>query len=334
MDSDFKTFCAALGADTEAIQGAGGNISVKEGNTLHIKASGMWLREATKKNIFISVPLREILRRHNAHAESLADLTNAAGLRPSIETGLHALIPQRYVVHTHCVDTLAHSVHHNAKENLHKALANFCHALVPPARPGLPLALAVEQALSCEPKATVFILMNHGLVIAGETLEETRQTLNAVKNALTVPIRQPLPPATDLSMRNDLNWYAPENEYIQTIATDTTSLRLIQEAPLYPDHVVFLGPQIPVAAHDASLSSALDMFELKIGYRPAWMLFPEKGVLVSPRCGSSELAMLEALGRVAQRLTPSFAPLRTLSADIVLSLTQWEAERYRKQLNA
>lgn len=34
---------ARVGADPDLVQGAGGNTSIKEGGTLWIKASGLWL---------------------------------------------------------------------------------------------------------------------------------------------------------------------------------------------------------------------------------------------------------------------------------------------------
>jgi rhamnose utilization protein RhaD (predicted bifunctional aldolase and dehydrogenase) len=334
VDSDFIAFCVTLGTDADVVQGAGGNISVKDGDTLRIKASGMWLRNAAEKDVFVSVSRQEILRRHALHDENLADLANAAGLRPSIETGMHALIPQRYVVHIHCVDALAHSTHHDAETRLQNVLAPFRHALVPPVRPGLPLALAVEQALSAEPGVTMFILMNHGLIIAGNTLDETRDTLKAARTVLALPIRPALQATAALAARNDLDWHIPTSGYVQTIAVDPESLRRIRQAPLYPDHVVFLGPRIPVAPSGGGVAFALDGFEKESGYRPLWMIFPGEGVLISPQCGPGALAMLDALGRVGQRLTAAFEPLRMLPPDIIQGLTQWEAETYRKRLNA
>lgn len=334
MNSDFISFCAALGANADVVQGAGGNISIKEGDALCIKASGTWLRDALEKDLFVSVPRKEILRRHNQRDENLADLTHAEGARPSIETGMHALIPQRVVAHVHCVDTLAHSAHVDAESRLHKALASFRHALIPPVRPGLPLALAIERALADVPNVTVFVLLNHGLILAGETVEETRQTLDAARYALSLPVRPTQRAAPSLAARNDLNWLIPQSDYVQTLAVDRLTLRLIRSAPLYPDHVVFLGPCIPVANHGDSLSTALKNFEKEAGFCPSWMIFPGEGVLVSPQCGSGALAMLDALGRVGQRLTPSFEPLRLLPSDIVRELTRWEAEAYRKRLQA
>ena len=53
-------YCERIGSNPLLVQGAGGNISWKEGDVLWIKASGMWLIDAIKENIFVSVSLKNI----------------------------------------------------------------------------------------------------------------------------------------------------------------------------------------------------------------------------------------------------------------------------------
>ena len=333
MDADFITFCSTLGADPDVIQGAGGNISIKNGDALCIKASGLWLKDAARKNTFVTVSRKEIVRRHRLRDENLHDLADASGLRPSIETGMHALLPHRFVVHVHCVESLALSAHRDAERAFAERLVSFRHVLVPPVRPGLPLALAVEEAMARQPDASVFVLMNHGLIVGSDTLEETRQTLNAVRDALALPVRSPSHAGTDLESLNYMNWHVPQDDFIHTVAADQETLRLVRQAPLYPDHVVFLGPIIPVAVDGECLSAAIERFERHHGFRPQWMVFPAQGVLTAPQNNVGEMAMLDALGRVGQRLRSSFRPLRTLPAGIIHDLTQWEAETYRKKIS-
>jgi len=47
-----KEFCGRIGKDRLLVQGAGGNVSWKDGNTLWIKASGKWLAHAETEEIF------------------------------------------------------------------------------------------------------------------------------------------------------------------------------------------------------------------------------------------------------------------------------------------
>ena len=53
-------YCAEIGHDRLLVQAAGGNASWKEGGTLWVKASGTWLAEAQKKDIFLPVDLEHL----------------------------------------------------------------------------------------------------------------------------------------------------------------------------------------------------------------------------------------------------------------------------------
>jgi rhamnose utilization protein RhaD (predicted bifunctional aldolase and dehydrogenase) len=53
-------YCAHIGADPMLVQGAGGNVSWKDGETLWVKASGAWLADAARKEIFVPVDLTHL----------------------------------------------------------------------------------------------------------------------------------------------------------------------------------------------------------------------------------------------------------------------------------
>ena len=52
IDKEFLKFCEKLGKDSTFVQGAGGNISIKDGEYLYIKGSGKWISNAVNENIF------------------------------------------------------------------------------------------------------------------------------------------------------------------------------------------------------------------------------------------------------------------------------------------
>ena len=53
-------FCEKIGADKSIIQGAGGNVSIKIDDIIWVKASGTWLADANRKNIFVPLNLKKI----------------------------------------------------------------------------------------------------------------------------------------------------------------------------------------------------------------------------------------------------------------------------------
>ena len=140
-----------------------------------IKASGTWLAEAATRDIFVPLDHQRLvaaLERDDPDCATCmayvrTDL-NALGLRPSIETSVHALMPQPVVFHVHCVETIAWAIRDGAERLLAAPLAAFNWAFVPYARPGLPLAAAIRARL--RPGTDVLVLGNHGLVVAADTV--------------------------------------------------------------------------------------------------------------------------------------------------------------------
>jgi len=321
---------AQLGNDITAIQGAGGNTSIKSGDALFIKASGMWLRDATTKSIFVEVSRRAALDLLKEGNDSFAGLI-AGRLRPSVETPLHALMPHAVVVHAHCVHTIARSVMPNAQKELHQRLSGIRWQLLPYARPGLPLAYTVRDALATSP-ADVLILQNHGIVVGGDSVGDAFARLDEVRRRLAVPPRSAGTADTNaLECRNDRGWTIPHDPAWHGLATVAENFAAACAGPFYPDHVVFLGGITPVMRDGESLSRALERFRNAAGAEPVYMLCEGKGMLVSPQLTPGAAAMIDALALVAPRLSLS-RPLSALNGDDIAALLNWDAEKYRQAL--
>ncbi len=190
-----RALSAKAGADPLLVQAAGGNTSLKDEGVMWIKASGTWLKDAQAKDIFVPLDhaaIMEGLAKNDPACESCTAFVrtdlNATGLRPSIETTVHALMPQRVVVHVHCVNTIAWAIRADAEERLGEKLAKFNWAFVPYARPGLPLAGAIASRM--RPGVDVLVLGNHGLAVAADTVEAAEALLNDVVSAVRRPVRQ------------------------------------------------------------------------------------------------------------------------------------------------
>jgi rhamnose utilization protein RhaD (predicted bifunctional aldolase and dehydrogenase) len=324
---------ARLGANPAWVQGAGGNTSIKEQGTLWIKASGLWLVNAQEQDIMVPVALDALLdalERADPLAEQaqhfVREELNPLGLRPSIETTVHAVMPQKVVVHVHCVETIALAVAAEAGSLVGKRLAGFRHAFIPYIRPGLPLARAIAACLG--DGTEVLVLGNHGLVVAAETVAGAELLLEQVTATLATCPRV-APPADPVALERlaaDSSYQLPEDPVLHAIATDPASCRIAAAGSLYPDHVIFLGNAIPIARPD---QTARD-FEQATS---PLLVFPGKGVLVARHASAGTLAMARCLADVASRIPPASA-LRVLTDSEQAELLGWDAEKYRQSLNA
>ncbi|HUL09183.1 MAG TPA: class II aldolase/adducin family protein [Candidatus Acidoferrum sp.] len=329
---------ARIGADAALVQGPGGNTSLKRDGVMWIKASGAWLAQARERPIMVPVrlaPLLAALAEGDPACESAVGLVpadlNPQGLRPSIETTMHAALPQRVVLHVHCVETIAWAVQADAQERLAALLDGLDWILVPYVRPGPPLTQLMETLVSA--RTTVVVLANHGLVVCGESVAAAAETLREVVLRLKRPVRPA--PEPDLALLSllcgDRGYRLPRLPAVHAIATDPESLEVARRGSLYPDHIVFLGRGVFALGERETLGDGLRRAQAEGRGEPALVLVPGKGALVRTAAPPAAEAIAGCLGDVLQRLRAD-EPIRVLGADEEDAIANWDAELYRKAL--
>lgn len=326
---------ARIGADPLLIQGAGGNTSVKEGAVMWIKASGTNLADALKRDVFVPCDLaamRTAMAAGEARADRPAEFALVTGgLRPSIETSLHAVFPQRVVVHVHCVNTLALAIRQDAAEAVAARLAGFGWAIVPYAKPGANLARQVQAVLA--PGVDVVVLRNHGLIVAAETVDAAADLLQRVVDAMTADAAS-VAPDPALSRRGDDTYRPlPHDHPLHSVARVPRLLKAALAGSLYPDHVVFCGVGASVLHEAETPSQAVARLTAQGLPRPAFLLVPDLGALIATDANAGAQALTRCLGDVLSRLAEG-AQVQPLTDDQNAELLDWDAEKYRQRLNA
>lgn len=312
---EFRALSARLGQDPMQVQGPGGNTSIKEGPVMYIKASGTELAEAENKDIFVAVDRDKAIleAEEKAGDGSCKDtvLDKSHGLRPSIETTFHAAIGHRVVAHTHSVAAITHAISPEGRLACAEKLAGLIHAMVPYAKPGLPLTREILARIT--PDTQVVILQNHGLICAGDTVEQVRDLIADVEERLQLSpcntlAKAPMVPAPEGFVWSDYGW----------LAQDEAAYELARTGTYYPDHVVFLGPALPTMDHDGN---------------PPAILQKGQGVLIKADATSSQQAMLRCVSDVLSRLQEGWS-VDPIGAEAEAELLNWDAEKYRQALAA
>jgi rhamnose utilization protein RhaD (predicted bifunctional aldolase and dehydrogenase) len=332
---DLLELAVRLGRNPSAIQGPGGNISLKREGVMWVKASGTWMAEANTRPILIPVDLAAVLAGLAANDPACEtcsafvrhDLVSSP-LRPSIETTLHAVMPQRVVVHVHCVETISIACLRDAPQRLTAPLTGLNWTFVPYIRPGASLGRALAGHLRAG--TNVVVLGKHGLVVAADSVAEAERLCAEVSRRLA---RMPRPaPAADrealrraegdgYAMADDQEWHA--------IATDPVRLGAARQGSLYPDHVVFLGPGIITAGpHEIAAAAAR-----RAGRAAAPMVVvPGAGILLHDKASPAARALVRCLADVTGRLASTDVP-DPLSVADEAQLLDWDAEKYRQSLD-
>lgn len=331
---ELNILSAKIGSDPLLTQGAGGNTSLKINGVLWIKASGTWLANASTHNIMVPVelePLLEAVASSDISAENpqgfIVREGDAIGLRPSIETTVHALMPHRIVLHVHCVDTIAFAVQPDCVERISPRLEGVNWAYIPYARPGLPLAKNIAKfGLG----ADVLILGNHGLVVCAQSVAEADTLLRDIKTRLSLPPRLAAKPDFPrlLNAAAGTEYRLPTSQAAHALATDPISADHVRAGILFPDQVIFLGDEPAVVTTDLSIGQVLSRCERQ----PTLLMFPGAGVLIRRDAPPNADAMARCVADVAARIEEN-AALRVLTAEERSQLTNWDAEKYRQELS-
>jgi ribulose-5-phosphate 4-epimerase/fuculose-1-phosphate aldolase len=321
---------ARLGSDSLLVQASTGNTSIKLNGTLWIKASGKWLADAKRDEIFVSVPLPEVkkcIREGDDFLPAYRDNSGAA-LRSSVETAMHAVLPHRVVVHVHSINTIAWAVRCDGPAQLRGRLAGLNWQWIPYVASGLPLALEIEKRLSRFPGADVFILANHGLVVCGHTCESCETLLQDVEKRLAImPRNAPEPDCVFLAnIAAHSPWRVPIDPALHALGADPICLALHSGGVLYPCQAMFLESERTIFRSKADLNDSRR--QNRNDDALPFLVVARCGILVNQSISRAEYAMLNAYVQILQRLDNSI-PVRYLTRQEIEAAIRFGNLRYR-----
>jgi rhamnose utilization protein RhaD (predicted bifunctional aldolase and dehydrogenase) len=327
-----RELAAHLGCNRLLVQASSGNVSTKIDDILWIKASGKWMVHAEADDFLVAVRLaraNRYLREDRTIPEATA--RSAGGVRASIETAMHAVLPQRVVVHVHSVNTIAWAVREDGPQQLSRLLHGLRWQWIPYLRSGNALAKKIGDVVSRCPQTDVLVLGNHGLVVCGEDCGSAEQLLADVEKRLAVEPRS-APDSNLARLGQSLpgpNWFIAPWAGIHALATDRISRRILSGGVLYPCQAIFLPDTIPLSA--ASFSSDPSALDREYGLR-TFQLLEDHGVLCSTHMSPAEQQQFLGLANVVQRIDAA-APIRYLTTSEVDGVLHGEAESYRLAAN-
>lgn len=183
-----------LGRDSSLVLHGGGNTSVKrrernligeEEDLLYVKGSG-WDLETIQEAGFAPVRMDHLVRL--AKLDVLSDpqmmnelatqVTRAGAPAPSVETILHAVLPHKFVDHTHADSVLAVTNTRGGEKRIREIYGDDV-VVIPYIMPGFDLAQLCARKFAAEagPKTVGMVLMNHGMFSFGATAEQSYERM-------------------------------------------------------------------------------------------------------------------------------------------------------------
>ena len=333
-DLPFLRLSEWLGTDSMHVQAAGGNTSIKLGRTMWIKASGRWLSDAGKQDVF--TPVDHGSMRKDFELGLYNDVSSYSGAknnRPSIEASMHGMLAHRIVIHTHPIGIMPYLIQSDGKEKLSSLVSGLSCAWVDYARPGWPLTRRLLDSATVT--ANVFFLANHGLVVGANSCAEVLSIFEEIERCVPHASRD-LPPIESEKLKAFVTsgWRLPRSLEIHALGTDPITLSLLRQGVLYPDQVVFLGRHIPRLSPGQTADEVWNTAQCSDnGPVAPLVVIPGVGVVVKDSISLAAEEMLLAHTRILQRITPD-SRISSLASTDIDELVSWDAEKYRQQLDA
>lgn len=372
-----------LGAEPSLVLHGGGNTSVKsscvnlfgeEERILYVKGSG-WDLETIEPAGFSPCRLQPLLAL--ARLPSLSDSQMAAELRksltdlkapsPSVEAILHAILPARFVDHTHADAILTMTNSPRGEERVRELFGDRL-VLIPYVMPGFKLARLCTQLYPAQSgRNTVgMLLLKHGLFTFGETARESYERMIELvslaegylaRRGAWVPVSLESPgssagepvaeelridiAALRRAVSESAGWpmilSVHTDAEARAFATRPDIATISQQGPATPDHVL-RTKRIPLLGRDvAGYAAAYREYFHAYGGPPLTMLDPAPRVILDPQLGlvtigrtAKEAAAVEDIYRHTLRMIAGATSLggwEALPARDIFDVEYWDLEQ-------
>ena len=342
------------GANPQYVLAGGGNTSFKSAENLWIKGSGTALAtikaedfvvmDRSKLNLMWTAdyPENEAARESAVLQDMMDARVEGETRRPSVETLLHDLFPQKYILHVHptLINGLTCSV--EAEAGMRKLLPEA--VWVDACKPGYILALECKEKMDAFKAAygrdaDLLFLQNHGIFFAADTAEAVGQLAEKTMATVTAAItRFPNEAAVEVdearveAIREKLAalyggaCYFLTNQEILGYDPATESLS--------PDHIVYAKAKQLALDTEEKLEEAFAAFEAANGYKAKITFIKGLGMFA---CDATEKSAQTAASVMYDAVkvvcyAESFGGVQPMPAFLIDFIVNWEVESYRSKV--
>ncbi len=378
-----------LGRDKSLVLHGGGNTSVKirersltgaQEDILYVKGSGRDL-EHIDADGFSPVQLNHLIAL--AGVESLSDpamlnemlthMTKASAPAPSVEAILHAILPHKFVDHTHADAVLAVTNTADGRRRIDELYGSLVIP-VPYVMPGFALSRLCATLLEAHTTGEMvgLVLLNHGIFSFGNTARESydrmiglveraelylesRNAWNIRTNDSGIAVSKPVRPPDVASLRKAISDVAGKPVVMRS-HRDARVMRFIgrddvssisQQGPPTPDHVI-RTKRVPMLGRDvAEYAAAYDDYFRSSATRsasPLTRLDPAPRIVLDPELGmcaigstAREADIVADLYRRAMDVIERSTALggyQALPADDLFDVEYWDLEQQKLKRGA
>ncbi len=365
-----------FGSNPDWVLGGGGNTSYKEDDKLYVKASGVALGDIDADG-FVRMDMTRLNRiwekvypsnPEDREAQVLADLMAARSTgeehkRPSVETLMHALFPQTFIVHSHPAVANAVTCAVEGPSYGEKIFGDEM-MWIESVNPGFILAHRIREETEAYREKhgrypEIVLMENHGLVVCAETPGEIRRKHKEIRRKLlewtgTAAAFRPADSDEKMVSRylDAVREATHEKDVVFNVSDTVLEFCADREhfAPLEiaytPDHMIYSGEGplfIEASAVPADRDSSVTEYltEEVSEYRRKFNADPK--IIAVSGLGFFAAEMNEKMTALAEnffldemkiaKYAEPFGGVKPLPEAQRLFIANWEVERYRRKVS-
>ena len=359
-------FSNRYGKRNDLVLAGGGNTSAKDDEVRYVKGSGFSLAEI-KADGFVKMDrkkLAEIFDKKypendkEREAAALADLMDARfetelSKRPSVETTLHGLFPQSYVLHLHPTLVNGLTCGKDGEKIAEKLFGNDA-LWIGLCKPGYILAKLCKDKMDeykskYSKDVSVLILQNHGLFVAANDVDELDRLLNIVLDKLNEEvIRQPDISSVEYDTESadsfiyELKKCLPDgtetvfecNKEILRYITDKENVKVLMK-PFTPDHIVYCKANPLYVENVEEIAVKVSEYNMKYGYLPKVFIIKNVGFIGAGDNMKQALTAVQLFNDALKIAvySESFGGALHMTDELTDFIVNWEVESYRQKQN-
>ena len=173
---ELKTISKYCGERFDLVQAGGGNISIKTGNLMFIKASGYNLTNIDTQNGYVVINNELVLGdiKTNNVSDNITKYNFIGNKRGSIETYMHSML-KKYTVHLHPIQINKILISKNAREIIQQIYPSGL--IIDYYTPGIKVCNEINRYYD---NHDVIFLINHGIIVTSDDIHQIYSLLEDV----------------------------------------------------------------------------------------------------------------------------------------------------------
>ena len=323
---NFKNISKYCGERFDLVQAGGGNTSVKVNNLMFIKASGYNLTSIDTFNGYVVIDNELLLNDiHNNSVREVTKYNYIGNKRASIETFMHSIL-KKYTIHLHPVQVNRVLITSNATDIIKQIYPSGL--IIEYLTPGIKVS---NQIMNVYNNENVIFLLNHGIIITGDSINEIYEIINDVLHTFEsyqkisydkYKFTNEISKTINSTFGIDNISYLCQDEIIREYLN--SKYHLFKEKITFPDSLIYCGVKILFG-----LNNILQYKELYDEYPK--VIIENSYIYINSHSLTKCKEIEEVLKSNLIILDSDFQKVY-LSNEEICFLNNWDAEKYRKLL--